>query len=230
MVAPFAPSQILLTLSLLFVSTSDVAPVFVRGSMRAIHKEGRASAVARLDTLQRPGVFAIGPVADLHGEFVVWDGAVHVSRRSADTLENSTSPSVDAALLVQTVATVWTPILTTSRRMNLVELAAELRTNGLTRPRSFLRFEARVDSIDWHVIHWPQGEPINHGDHQRYALRGTDVKTTVRVTGVVDDDGAGVVTHHNSPLHLHGVFPDGRAVHIDGLVIPAGTVILRADS
>lgn len=228
--APFAPFHVLLLMSSFAVTSGEVARVSVRGSMRAIHKEGRASAVATLDTLQRPGVFAIGPVANLQGEFVVWDGSVHVSRRSADTVVNSTSPLVDAALLVQTEATVWTPILTTSRGMNLVELAEELRSKGLTRPRSFLRFETRADTIDWHVIHWPHGEPIKAGDHQRYALRGKDVETTVRITGVVDEDGAGVVTHHNSPLHLHGVFLDGRAVHIDGLVIPAGTVILRADS
>jgi len=139
--APFAPFNVLLVLSFFVVTSEDVAHVSVRGSMRAIHKEGRASAVARLDSLQRPGVFAIGPVAGLQGEFVIWDGEVHVSHRSADTLVNSTSPSVEAALLVQTQTTTWTPILTTSHQMNLVEFVRELRNKGLTRPRAFLRLK-----------------------------------------------------------------------------------------
>jgi hypothetical protein len=70
------------------------------------------------------------------------------------------------------------------------------------------------------------GEPIEKGNHKRKAFFDTDTNATMDIIGLHAPDGAGLITHHTTALHLHAITERGDAVHIDELTLPIGTTVL----
>jgi acetolactate decarboxylase len=202
-------------------------PLHVVGELRRIHKEGDASPVIRISDINTLNLYAIGPVAGLQGEILVVDGRVTSTRREGGTLVTSHNDTVQAALLGYSFISAWKPLLTTNQTMHLHDLDSAISNMRASASEPcWVRFQAIVDSIHWHVIHWPLDVPIEPSNHKRHAHYGVDAALRVDVVGVYAPQGAGVITHHSSNLHLHAITARGEAVHVEDVVLPPGTVVM----
>jgi hypothetical protein len=213
-------------LALVVALMHAIPSITIVGALRNIHREGDASPRIALDSILAPNVYAIGPVAYLQGEIVVMDGKLIVSSVSADTLHTHSTASTQAALLAYGTVKAWKPLLTTSNDVTLAELDHQIMQERSGREPMWIRIKASARSVNWHVIHWPLGEPIEKGNHKRKAFFGADTDATMDIIGLHAPDGAGLITHHTTALHLHAITERGDAVHIDELTLPIGTTVL----
>lgn len=205
-----------------------VGQINIAGALRNIHRDGDASPRVALDSILAPNVYAIGPAAYLQGEIVVMDGRLLVTKVSADSLLTHHADTTQAALLAYGTVKEWKPLLTLEQDASLADLDRLITQSRSGREPMWIRVKARSISVNWHVIHWPLGEPIEKGNHKREAWFGADTASIIDIIGLHAPDGAGVITHHTSALHLHGVTERGEAVHIDELTLPRETVIMVA--
>jgi hypothetical protein len=206
-------------------STTDSATVTIVGALKNIHREGDASPRVALSDVLKPHIYAIGPVAYLQGEITIVDGRLVVSKVTDSGLRTHSSDTTRAALLAYGVVEEWHPFLTLQADTPLEELDRLISQSRQSREPMWIRVQCDVKNVNWHVIHWPLTEPIDKGNHKRHALYGSDTDSQMDIIGVHAPDGAGVITHHSTGLHLHAITERGEAVHIDDITLPAGTVI-----
>ena len=214
---------------LLVLTVGGSSDVRVVGQLRSIHREGDASARLRLDTVVRQHLYAIGPVADLQGEIVINDGELTISRVVNGTVQTHHDATTSAALLAYGVIEQWTPLCTTDGSTTLDGLATLLKRHSSSDDPVWIKITTTVEHLDWHVIHWPSGTPIDALDHKRHAAYGSDSTSPITIIGVYAPAGQGVITHHASPLHLHALTERGEAVHIESVTLPSETQILVPD-
>lgn len=222
-------------LGILFAAAPQ-KPIDVRwyGALKEIIHEGRTAGRARLADAMVPHGYALGALAGLDGEFVVMDGAAHLTRPDGrggvrSTVSKAGEDSV--ALMVAARVPVW-------RRLRLdcpVPLAALQDTlarhaagSGLPEggPFPFI-VEGGVTGLHWHVVdgsRMPAG-PAGHEAHMRAAVRGERDSATVTLLGFYSDHHAGVFLHHDLDVHVHVLTDEGLAAHVDEVTVAAGAVL-----
>ena len=80
---------------------------------------------------------------------------------------------------------------------------------------------ADVQSLNWHVVDWPEGDTVHtHQKHKKSGLHGTIENQKVTMVGFYSTQQQGILTHMNSNLHLHFISNDKKlAGHVDDFII-----------
>lgn len=216
---------------LLSTITGDESPVKIVGTLRAIHRDGDAMPKVRLDTVARKNTYGLGPAAFLKGEVVIIDGRVYTTRVGQESLETTTDNSTQAAMLVWQHVAAWKPAFLVNRAVSLDSLGAIVQSQlpagtSRTQPTMFI-VDGVVESLEWHVVDWPDDVPIEPGSHLKFAYRDTTRSELVRCIGVWHPSGAGLVTHHDANVHLHALLgPDTVAVHVEAVRFAPGAMVM----
>ena len=213
-------------LALLLAGTSTLTVI---GNLRSIHRMGDAHARVQIDSVLSDHTYAIGPVADLQGEIVIMDGKVTITRLVDGQTVTHHDATTSAALLAFAEIEQWDPLVKLDASTSLEQLDSIISEARQGAEASFLRINTTVERMNWHVIHWPLGTPISGAEHKKHALVGFDQDVDVSIIGVHAPQGQGIITHHESSLHLHALTPRGEAVHIENMMLPPGTIVQVAD-
>jgi len=204
-----------------------------------MHGRSRAAVVELDGYAGRPGVYAVGALAELAGEVTVLNGEVWISRPDGaggfTTTHDATG--VGAALLVQKGdgSDQWPIEIALEHDTALVELNQTLggmaRARGLdtSGPFPFL-IEAECPRLEIHVVDGTKILP-NQTPEQHYAasvqLRYENMPATL--IGFHSTQHVGVFTHLGQTLHVHAVVPPANVTgHVEDAVFAAGTVIRLA--
>lgn len=192
------------------------------GEMKRVHRDGDASPRVELSKLaDRPGAFAIGPLAGLRGEITVVDGVSYVARvvEGKPVVENDWDRQ--APFLVYGHVTEWKAARLPAEVQTLKDLETHLaqaaREAGLDERAPF-PFKLHVPSgqIDYHIINnTEEGYKISR-PHEELMTRFQIRERGVKAIGIYSTEHAGVFTHHGEATHVHVVSDDGKdAGHLD---------------
>ncbi len=219
-------------------STAASAPttssVQIHGSVHAIMMQGRTQARVALSAATAPHVFGLGALANLNGEVTIWDGEAWLARPNGEEarVESTPTPEGDATLLATATVSQWQrhTVPGVLPQAKIAELIAR-RVKASGAPTPFL-IEGQVSRLAWHVI---DGKRITdashtgmhgHAAHVAASVRGVLSDTSVRVVGFYSTRHHGVLTHHDSDLHMHVVAENERVTgHVDEIALAPGAVL-----
>ena len=240
---PFVRATLSMVMGLGLVASSSVAKgirsnldVKTIGTLRAIIHEGRTEALAPIArVVAHPHAYGLGALGRLDGEFMVLDGRIWTSRPGDDDLVRNAPGRVDrdsVTLAVYAFVSEWRSIpITRPIPLSAIgdTLAARAGALGLPSagPFPFL-IEGVVDSLQWHVADGRKlaPGPSTHEAHAAASIHGTRNAATVTLLGFYSDHHQGVFTHHDSPVHIHALFPaDGMVGHVDGVIVRPGATL-----
>ncbi len=204
-------------------------PVVVHGSMQEQMEAGRCDAgIVVRELLRTPRLYAIGPLAGLSGELLVWDGTVFTSRLVDGTPRVRIEPDARAAFRVASHVRRWRDIAVPEDVVTLADLecwlpqaAAKL---GLATDRAHtVRLFAAVTSAQLHVIDQPDGAALDPAAHAAAAHKVALGAAPVQLLGFLSPPGESTCPIASPPLHLHLRTLLGDVVgHVDDLVLSPG--------
>jgi acetolactate decarboxylase len=226
---------LLLVLSLSACKSAPPAPYApqVVGALKRIMHQGDLSARADLSTYANDEtLYALGAMADLKGEIQIFAGQPYHSRTVADTVQIDRSFSVKATLLVSSRVSEWVSQEVPASIRSKADLedyllrAASAQGLDTDQPFPFL-LSGQVQSIDWHVINWPEGDKEHsHEKHITSGAHGQLTDAEVEMLGFYSDAHHGIFTHHTTNMHIHfRQIEGGLAGHVDNLQLGLGMVL-----
>lgn len=207
--------------------------VAYRGALKTIMHDGDISAKADLNEFQEnEHLYALGALEDLKGEILILDGEPSVSTVEASQIRIDHSFRHGAALFVYASVHRWRSfeipdaVITNGSLEQFIAATAASNDIAADEPFPFL-LEGRADTVQWHVIDWPEGDPVHtHEKHKASGLHGVETGMTVTALGFYSEHHHAIFTHYSTNMHLHGMTDDGRiAGHLDRLIPGTGMIL-----
>ena len=208
-------------------STAPDVPVVQHvGPMREVMRDGRTEPRARLADHAVPGTFGVGALAGLDGEVLIDDGAVWIAREGVAA--EPAGEGAHATLLTTARVPAWREVAlpavaSVDELEQAIAAAVPLATTGGDAVPFLLEGRGRVAL---HVVRGscPHGAAAAPEGPARFAA--ADV--ALRCVGFFVRGQGGVMTHHDTALHVHAFARDGaRTVmgHVDELGLQAGAML-----
>jgi acetolactate decarboxylase len=221
------------SLATTFTCAAQNGTVQATGAMRHAIREGRASAVVRLDTLARPGMYGVGPLEDLRGELLLLDGHGYTATANPDgTLGVTERGDVGAPFFAHQHVTRWDTVALPDTVTHLAALDAFLtsRYGGPGKAFAF-RMVGRFAAVDVHVLNVPPGTAVKSRDEAHsWDVRAAVKDRAMTALGFFSTQHHGVFTHHDSNIHVHAISAERDWMgHVENLHFsPASVVFLIA--
>ena len=194
-----------------------------------MHK-GDISAQADLADFQNTAHFyALGAVEKLKGEILILDSKPFISSVQDQELAISNRYDHQATLLVYASVDAWSSfevpdsVSTYEELEQYIEQVAAKNGINTNEPFPFL-LSGGVESCDWHVIDWPEGDTEHsHQKHIQSGLNGTITDQKVEILGFYSNSHHAIFTHHSTNMHLHVKTVDNNIIgHVDGMTLGQG--------
>ena len=212
---------------------SRCLPVTQYGALHDVFREQQSAARISLAEATRLGhAYAVGALENLAGEITIVDGDVWVARAAGGELSVTgpkLAPSDQATLLTHTRVWRW-------KRIRLTEplsgegLEGAIESHAVARglePNEPFVFMIRgtITQLDAHIIagSCPFDDAPDTTPPWRLSL---DEPIDAVLIGFFARDQAGVMTHHDTRVHMHVVMPwEGHTItaHVDQVALAAGT-------
>ena len=192
-------------------SFSQETLVKFSGKMSKIGQEKRVDAAIMVDSIQGDHLYAIGPVENLRGEILVWDGKPFVAAITDDKkpyLQKNVK-SLKAIFLVYADISQWDTVLLTNKISSLNDLektitkAANLHGTDTSTAFPFLVF-GKVKEGSGHIMY----KDSSVTTITPAALRDANYKNFfsnqyAQMLGFYSQHHQTIFTHHDSFLHIH---------------------------
>ena len=190
-----------------------------QGEVHKVMRDGDLTDNAFLSELTHAEhLYAIGPVSQLDGEITVIDGKCYIAQSdSSNNVTVQEDCSLKAPFLVYGYFPAWIPVDFKRKIRTRQDLARSMTEilieNGfITEDPSAIIIEAKVDSLDYHIV-----------KKDRNDFKGTLRDQNVMLMGFYSKNHEGVFTHKGQNLHLHFLSADQKASgHVDDFVIQEG--------
>jgi hypothetical protein len=202
---------------------------------RLMHRGDAGAKVQLADLPAGPGVYALGALAELRGEVLIWNGRVLVSRGEHDDGRAEHPRSGDAAALLALAQVPSWQTVQVPRDMNsaaferfVLDKAGEA---GIAVDRPFA-FAVRGPLLDlkWHVLIGKAGSGsagthnMGHAENRDFESARSDGVLLGFFSGTALE---GVITHPGEKFHLHWASRDlARAGHVDAYRVAAGSELM----
>jgi alpha-acetolactate decarboxylase len=201
---------------------------------RLAHAGDTAAKIALREVPTTAGTYAVGALAGMRGEIIVWDGKLSVSRGHSPEGRTEAAAADDAATLFALAkVTAWDEV-TVPADMKQAEFEAfvvkQASVRGLTAatPFAFL-VRGEFPKVVWHVVTGAAGG--GHGathaqGHARNRVFDERDAAGAMVGFYSGDALEGVISHPGERFHLHYANSDfSRSGHVDGYVVRAGSLL-----
>lgn len=199
------------------------------GTMREVMREGQTAGRVAVRSALTPDAVGLGALAGLSGEIVVLDGVAWIGRADTERARVEPAASGDqAALLVLARVPAWRTVrVETDIVLDAFDPRELGALNALTIP-----FVAQGDfaDVEMHVLRGrcPYAQDETRGDPP---LRASLSNARGTLVGFWTREPPGVLTHHDSNVHVHIVMPgpEGLVAHVDAVRVLAGSRVLVPD-
>jgi acetolactate decarboxylase len=202
----------------------------VAGAMSNIMQKGNLSAYADLDTMQKDGLYALGPVENLKGEIIVLDGKVYVTSKSGDSLVNR-DKSPKAAMLVYSYVSEWqklekkVAVSGLEELQKFIELTAKDAGVDVNQPFVF-KLEVRAKELKYHIIDWEEGQEHTMDNHKQFAYVKMEQGQEFVLLGFYSNKHHSVFTHHSTNIHVHVLNKKtGEVGHLDAIDVEGNVTV-----
>lgn len=239
-VRPLLASAALLTAAGWVWGALPIGQVQAWGHFQRLMHRGDAGAKVQLADLPAgPGVYALGALAELHGEVLIWNGRVLVSRGEHGDGRAERPRSGDAAALLALAQVPSWQTVPVPRDMDsaaferfVLDKAGEA---GIARDRPFA-FAVRGSVLDlkWHVLNGKADSgsagrhKMAHAESRAFESARSDGLLLGFFSGAALE---GVITHPGEKFHLHWASHDfARAGHVDAYRVGAGSELMLPSS
>jgi len=204
------------------------------GAMREVMRGGQTEPrISLAEIVSQPHAVAVGALEGLGGEITIVDGDVWVSRVvDGDLQVTGPEPIADdqATLLTLTHVAKWKSItietaVEGSELESLIEETAREQGVDTTKPFPFV-IEGTMTDVRLHVIngYCPIATDPATMDAEPWHW-SSEESVGGMIVGFYAPDSAGVMTHHGTSIHAHGIFHDGDSLvvgHMDGFIAVNG--------
>jgi acetolactate decarboxylase len=229
--------RILILFSLLALASCTSAPsyeVSQHGGMRDALRMGNTQPrITFAEVSSRPHAIAVGALPNLAGEITVFDGTIY----TATTADGQTAVTVasdatfdSATLLSLSYVDAWQECSLPSNHPleEAIELSAVIQGIDTESPFPFF-ITGTTSNYHLHVIngYCPVAKPDLEAKFQPWRKTGTS-RTPITVVGFYAKNQEGVMTHHGSNVHIHGILDiDGSLTsgHLDSVEIDSGAIL-----
>lgn len=210
------------------------APAFLVewvGSQKEVLK-GDLSAHISLSALEHlEHLYALGPVAGLKGEFTILNGALSVSRVTAEGVEIDTSYCHGACFLAYTQVERWQKVDLPNEVKNEEDLerylpkAARLAGIDTAEPFPYL-IKGIPGSVAFHILNKTDGLPHNPERHEQAKVHFHLENAEITIIGFYSDNHRGIFTPRNHAIHQHLVAADQKiSGHVEKLSLSSSTTL-----
>jgi acetolactate decarboxylase len=183
------------------------------------------------DVRSKPHAFAVGALTALEGEITIMDGQIIVATTNDGLHATSRPPTGDESATLLTLAYVeaWCKD-TIPPNMDFEEAVETVaKRNGIDTEEPFPFYVyAYTTQYEMHVINGfcPVASPDLLPSEQPWRLQGTE--TGMLIVGFYAKNQEGVMTHHGSNIHMHGINTSGKKMisgHLDSVKVLTGSTI-----
>ena len=205
------------------------------GALREMFASESAPGTAHVaPLLARPHAYALGPLAGLRGEILVWDGAAFVSRIGGGAVRVTVDPAASGPMLVWSHVKEWRDVALPEEVKSLADLdpwlektARELKLDEAL-PFAFLVLGA-TERATVHVMDLAEGAAVTHEAHDaaKHSIElGAAPIQALGFFAPAAADATGVWVHHASRLHVHLRTLLGHVVgHVDDWTLAPGATV-----
>ena len=209
----------------------SVNSVKIAGAMRNVMHKGEVSGVIDLDTIKnKTHLYGLGPLEGLAGEILVIDGKGYKSTvDSAATMQVTETFEMKAPFFVYANVDTWSEANLPDSVSTLADLDRYLDLAAKDLPGQFcFRLTATIERSTIHIVNLPLGSKVSspeeaHLGQVNYELVNADVE----LVGFFSKKHKGVLTHHDTNIHVHLITTDKEMMgHLDKLKLQSGTARL----
>jgi acetolactate decarboxylase len=201
------------------------------GAMKNVMHKGELFARIGIDTLaDKEHLYGMGPVENLAGEILVWDGIGYKASVSTDTIMNITNTLVlKAPFFGYANIDEWQQMPIPDSISTIAQLEQYLDVQTTKKPRPyFFKIKAVVNSAKVHLMNLPPGTKVSSPEDARkgqtvYKINNQEVD----LLGFFSKEHQTIFTHHDTWLHIHLLTADKKIMgHLDEMELKSGKVAL----
>lgn len=213
----------ILFFAFLFPAFQSVAQntVTIVGEMKNVMWKGQLNAVVDTDTLPKGNLYAMGPVAFLRGEVLLWNDTLIVSQVGKKG-EMVTTVTENIGLPFTAYANIgeWVEIAIPKSVKDITGL--ELFLDSLSQPTDapyFFKIEGQAKVANIHVVNLPEGTKVTSPAEAHQGLQDYRLKNCAfKALGFYSRNHHAIFTHHDTNMHIHLITTDGKNMgHLDGI-------------
>lgn len=202
-------------------------------AMKNVMWKGELDAKVKLDSLNKNGLYGIGPLEGLRGEISILDGQVYVSTiKDNKQMQVEVKPDAGAAFFVYANAKKFKSVKLSDDVTNLKQLNRFLSENHNTDDAYVFKLEGEIESGKIHVQNLPPNTEVSspkeaHQGQVNFELN----KTKVKMIGFYSNSAKGIYTHHDTNIHVHLLSEDKTIMgHCDAVSFNPKSIKLYVSS
>jgi alpha-acetolactate decarboxylase len=197
------------------------AIVYDRGSLKEIFKDNAAAKVDLFEMANTEHLYALGQLAGLKGEIMIWDGCPFESHVDAKQVQVRSDWHEPAAYLVWTSVRKWQKTRVPSSVENLAALEMWLASmsgkpgSPLSVKYPFL-VKGHFERVAWHIanVH-DDGSLLTPAKEEAQRYHGTSRKLKGEILGFYAPDHQGLFIPDNHSTHMHFRISNRLVAHVD---------------
>ncbi|MCR9181525.1 MAG: acetolactate decarboxylase [Flavobacteriaceae bacterium] len=187
--------------------------------MKNVMRLGKLEGSISLDTLNKKNLYGIGPVENLQGELMIFDGISYVSKVKTDSsMTVETSFDIKAPFFVYAQVDEWESETLPSSISNLDTLERYLDEKFKERYEPVVfKIEGQIDSATIHIVNLPDGSTVSSPEEAHQGIVYYPITNAkVDILGFFSRKHQAIFTHHDTFMHLHLITKDREMMgHLD---------------
>ena len=215
------------------LGTKTITVKYYGALKNAMFNNDLSAKIALSDLPTTSHLYALGAFENLKGEVQIFDSKPFNTSVEDSALVIDQSFGKKATLLVYASVEKWQNIIlpdsivTYAQFEIFVEFIANEYNLNTKEPFPFM-LKGVIQSFDWHVINWQDGDTEHsHEKHRTSGLYGTLENQDVEILGFYSNAHHGIFTHHTTNMHMHVKTTDNKlAGHVDGLTLGRQMILL----
>jgi len=167
--------------------------------------KGELNAKIKLDSLNKNGLYGIGPLEGLRGEISIINGRVFVSTiKGNNQIHVEIKPDAGAAFFVYANAKKFKNVKLPEDVTNLKQLDKFLFKNLNNKDAFVFKLEGEIESGKIHVQNLPPNTKVSSPKEAHQGQVDFELtKSRVEIVGFYSNSAKGIYTHHDTNIHVH---------------------------
>ena len=203
------------------------------GAMREMFATGNVEGKTQIsEIIPQKNLYALGPLENLSGEIMVWNGKVLTSFMENKTVKVETNPNAKAVFFVWANVEKWREISVPDTVKTYDELetfiaeSAEKFNLDSAAPFPFL-MKGKFQTVEWHINDYkPDGTKLTREKHDEFKYKAKTERENLEFLGFYSPSHKGVFTHHTRTTHIHATDKKRSFVgHVDDLKISEKVIL-----